>query len=85
MRLEYRNNEVNRSSYLTSFCDINYKLKCSLLKPPYNKLNILNDSGSIGKCWVFHLNHLGELTGLYIPSGYRIYDVKPDTSKNDFF
>ena len=48
----------------------------SFMIKTFDKLTIKNDNYSIVKICVFHLNTSGELKGIYMPSGYRIFDVK---------
>ena len=56
------------------------------LVKPFDKLNIIKEKGSIGKCWVFHMNNKGELKGFFFPSGYRILNVQPyDITKEEFY
>ena len=47
-----------------------------ILVYPFNFLKVKKSQSSIGKCWMFHLDNLGHLSGFLFPSGYRVYNSK---------
>ena len=62
-RKRYAKNQVNKC--------ISYPI----MTHPFDNLVIKPDKGSLGKCWVFHLNCRGELKGLLLPSNLRIFEI----------
>ena len=71
-------NHIKNSEPKTVSKTLNNDLKeiNKILIYPFKLLKVVKSNSSVGKCWIFHLDNCGHLSGFLFPSGYRVYNSK---------